>query len=106
MKKVRAVTPLFAALLLTTAPTGALAQGTVPSAPQAVPLPPPIPAARDVPYPGTVELAIDASDPDWPARVLDATGGGVDLLVDFVAGPAMNPNMRATRICGRIRSRC
>ena len=62
MKEIRAVAPLFAVLLLTIAPAGAFAQGTVPSAPQAVPLPPPIPPARDVPYPGTIELAIDASD--------------------------------------------
>lgn len=40
---------------------------------------------------------------DWPQQVQELTGGqGVDLLVDFVAGATMNPNMRATRICGRI----
>jgi len=32
------------------------------TAPQNVPLPPPVPGAQDVPFPGTIGLAIDASD--------------------------------------------
>lgn len=48
-------------------------------------------------------LAIDSRDANWPQQVLGATGGqGVDLLIDFVAGPMMNANMAATRLCGRI----
>jgi NADPH2:quinone reductase len=49
------------------------------------------------------DLALDSSDPDWVKQVLDATDGrGVDLLVDQVAGPFFNQNMKATRILGRI----
>ena len=48
-------------------------------------------------------LAIDTKDPSWIAQVLEATGGkGVDLLIDHVAGPLMNGNLKATRIGGRI----
>ncbi|RYF76558.1 MAG: quinone oxidoreductase [Comamonadaceae bacterium] len=48
-------------------------------------------------------LAFDPAEPDWPARVHAATSGsGCDLVVDFVAGAAMNANMQAARICGRI----
>src|SRR5215211_2245872 len=32
--------------------------------PQPVPMPPPIVAPRDVPYPGTIRLRVDASDVD------------------------------------------
>ena len=49
------------------------------------------------------QLAIDSRDPGWVAQVLEATGGkGVDLIVDQVSGPAVNQNMAATRIGGRI----
>ncbi|HVJ02463.1 MAG TPA: peptidase M61 [Sphingomonas sp.] len=51
------VLPLAALLLATAAP--AFAQN---SAPQPVPFANTIPAARDVPYPGTLELDIDATD--------------------------------------------
>jgi NADPH2:quinone reductase len=48
-------------------------------------------------------LALDSRETGWPQRVLEATGGqGVDLVVDFVAGPTVNDSMRATRVCGRI----
>lgn len=46
-------------LLLAAAP--ALAQ---PARPEAAPLPPPIPAPQDRPYPGTITLAVDATDTD------------------------------------------
>ena len=52
---------LSALVLLAAAPT--IAQ--VPSgnsAPQPTPLPDPIPAPRDMPYPGTIELAVDATN--------------------------------------------
>jgi len=49
----------FAALLLAGT---ASAQSEVRTAPQAVPLPPAIPEARDLPYPGTMTLEIDATD--------------------------------------------
>jgi len=49
------------------------------------------------------DLAVDSSDPQWVQQVLEATQGqGVDLLVDQVAGPLLNQNLRATRILGRI----
>lgn len=49
------------------------------------------------------DLAIDTRSPDSVARVLEATGGkGVDLVIDLVAGPLMNENLKATRIGGRI----
>src|SRR6187431_734632 len=38
------------------------AQNELRSTPQTVPLPPPIPAAQDVPFPGVIGLRIDASD--------------------------------------------
>jgi NADPH2:quinone reductase len=41
--------------------------------------------------------------PDWVEKVGEATGGkGVDLTIDFLAGPLMNGNLKATRIGGRI----
>lgn len=49
------------------------------------------------------DVAVDTSAPDWPERVLEATGGaGVDLIVDQVSGPLMTGNLQATRILGRI----
>jgi predicted metalloprotease with PDZ domain len=59
MTRSRFGTALGAALLLS-AP--AFAQSEIRTAPQAVPLPPAIPAAQDVPFPGTMTLEIDATD--------------------------------------------
>ncbi len=59
MTKARLAAALSAALLL--APP-ASAQNEVRSAPLAAPLPPAIPAAQDVPFPGTITLEIDATD--------------------------------------------
>ena len=64
MNRSRAVAPLLAALLLATTSSPALGQANPRSAPQAAPIVDTIPAARDVPYPGTVRLDIDASDLD------------------------------------------
>lgn len=50
---------LFAALLLAGTTS---AQPQVRTAPQAAPLPPAIPSAQDVPYPGAMTLEIDATD--------------------------------------------
>ncbi len=48
-------------------------------------------------------LAIDPDDDGWPDEVKAATGGrGVDLIVDQLAGTAMNGNLRAAAIEGRI----
>jgi NADPH2:quinone reductase len=49
------------------------------------------------------DLAIDTTEPDWSAKVLEATNGaGVDLIVDQVSGPGFNEALKATRIGGRI----
>ena len=49
------------------------------------------------------DLALDARDPGWPARVKEATGGkGVDLIVDLVSGSTANQNLEAAALCGRI----
>lgn len=49
------------------------------------------------------DLAVDTGSRDWVDIVREATGDkGVDLLIDQVAGPLMNGNLRATRIGGRI----
>ena len=49
------------------------------------------------------DLALDARDPGWPARVKEATGGkGVDLIVDLVSGSSANQNLEAAALCGRI----
>ncbi|MQB07311.1 quinone oxidoreductase [Agrobacterium tumefaciens] len=48
-------------------------------------------------------ISLDSSDPSWPDTVLAATdGAGVELIVDQVAGPIMNANLRAAAILGRI----
>lgn len=56
-----AALPLAAASLVLV-PFAAAQQVPTNSAPQAAPLPPPIPEARDVAYPGTIALQIDATD--------------------------------------------
>ena len=52
---------LAAAALLTVTTVGLQSQS---NGPQPTPMPPPIVAPRDVPYPGTVRLAVDAADLD------------------------------------------
>jgi len=49
------------------------------------------------------DLALDSTDPTWPAQVKAATGDkGVDLIVDLVSGPVANQNLEAAAILGRI----
>jgi NADPH2:quinone reductase len=49
------------------------------------------------------DLALDSNDPEWSRQVLARTGGkGVDLAIDFLAGPLINDCMRAVRLGGRI----
>lgn len=49
------------------------------------------------------DVALDSSQPGWVDEVLERTqGNGVDLLLDFLAGPHMNEAMRATAIGGSI----
>ena len=43
-----------------------------------------------------VDHPFDSSDPDWPAKVLEATGGhGADLIIDGIAGPEAPKNHEA-----------
>jgi predicted metalloprotease with PDZ domain len=58
--KNRTVAPLLAALFLTTSATALAQPGN--SAPQAVQIVQSVPDARDVPFPGTIDLKIDATD--------------------------------------------
>jgi NADPH:quinone reductase len=49
------------------------------------------------------DLALDASDPNWPAEVKKATGGkGADLIVDLVSAGVANQNLEAAALLGRI----
>jgi NADPH:quinone reductase len=49
------------------------------------------------------DLAIDTTDAAWPDQVNAATGGrGIDLTVDQVSNGAMNGNMKAAAVLGRI----
>lgn len=49
------------------------------------------------------DVVLDSRSNDWVEQVHQATDGdGVDLLVDLLAGPLMNANLKATRIGGRI----
>ena len=48
-------------------------------------------------------LALDTSDPDWPERAREATGGaGVNLIVDQISAPVANGNLKAAAVLGRI----
>jgi predicted metalloprotease with PDZ domain len=74
------------ALTLAVVITGTLTAQASPG-PQPLPLPPPIPAPRDEAFPGTIQLAVDASDVE--RRVfkvhedipVPAGGAGVDLVL-------------------------
>lgn len=49
------------------------------------------------------DVALDSRDPGWVGQVLERTQNrGVDLLIDFLAGPHINDSMRATAVGGRI----
>ena len=49
------------------------------------------------------DVALDNSDPNWPALAIEANGGqGVDLIIDQLSGPFGNSNMEACKILGRI----
>src|SRR6267154_4405971 len=47
------------------------------------------------------DLALDSSDPNWPAAAKQATGGqGADLIVDLVSGSLVNQNLEAAALLG------
>jgi NADPH:quinone reductase len=49
------------------------------------------------------DLALDSSDPQWPAAVKKATGDkGVDVIVDMISGNVANRNLEAAAVLGRI----
>lgn len=49
------------------------------------------------------DMAVNTGDKDWVDRVLTATDNkGVDLLVDFLAGPYINGNLQVTKVAGRM----
>ena len=49
------------------------------------------------------DVAIDTSEPNWPADVKKATGGkGANLIVDMVSGAVANGNLEAAALLGRI----
>jgi NADPH:quinone reductase-like Zn-dependent oxidoreductase len=49
------------------------------------------------------DVAIDTTDPGWPAQVKQATGGnGVDLIIDQVSASVANQNLEAAKVLGRI----
>jgi NADPH2:quinone reductase len=49
------------------------------------------------------DLAVDTTEANWSARILEATGGkGVELIVDQVSASVANENLKATAILGRI----
>ncbi|MDH3702475.1 MAG: zinc-binding dehydrogenase [Alphaproteobacteria bacterium] len=48
------------------------------------------------------DLALDSSDPGWADAVVEATGGGVDLIVDQISASVANSNLKAAKVLGRI----
>jgi NADPH:quinone reductase len=48
------------------------------------------------------DVAVDYSDPEWPARVRAAAPGGVDLVLDSVAGPMLQRSLGLLAPLGRV----
>lgn len=49
------------------------------------------------------DVAVNTGDADWVDQVLKATDGkGVDLLIDFLAGPYVNGGLAVTKVGGRM----
>jgi NADPH:quinone reductase len=49
------------------------------------------------------DLAVDTTEPNWSAKVVEATDKkGVDLIVDQVSASVANENMKAAAVLGRI----
>ncbi len=45
---------------------------------------------------------VDRTDPDWPALLREATGGGVDVVVDSAGGPVWQESLGALRDGGTL----
>lgn len=48
------------------------------------------------------DIALDSNDPGWADAVVEATGGGVDLIVDQISASVANQNLKAAKVLGRI----
>ena len=49
------------------------------------------------------DVTVNNGDKDWVDQVLKVTDGkGVDLLIDFLAGPLVNGGLQVTRVGGRM----
>lgn len=48
------------------------------------------------------DVAVDYTDPDWPDRVRAAAPGGVDLVLDSVAGPMLERSVDLLAPLGRL----
>jgi NADPH:quinone reductase len=49
------------------------------------------------------DIAVDTTQPDWPEKILEATGGkGVDVIIDMVSASVANQNMKAAAVLARI----
>ena len=49
------------------------------------------------------DVVVDTTRPDWPATVLEASGGrGVDVIIDTVGAPLLAGNLQALALCGRM----
>jgi predicted metalloprotease with PDZ domain len=99
------------ALLVTTAlPVASIAIAQVPagnSAPQPVPFVDTIPAARDIPYPGTIELEVDASDTSQGIFRVKETipvtrGGRMTLLYPKWLPGAHSPRGEIEKLAGLV----
>ena len=61
------------------------------------------PAKFDFARANGVDHVISSSDPDWPAKVIEATGGrGADLVIDGIAGPEAPKNFAAAAPLGQV----
>jgi NADPH2:quinone reductase len=49
------------------------------------------------------DVAVDTTDPNWPDKVFEASGGqGVDIVADMVSGATVTLSMKAMAIRGRM----
>ena len=48
------------------------------------------------------DLALDSRDSKWPDKVIEATGGGVDVIIDMISAGVANQNLQAAKVLGRI----